>query len=70
MKPTEEREQSAETEKTETQLLGDSVIRDVHRTGAKCVVGSAEQDPCLPGEAYHVIGALRFDHASCNCVHT
>ncbi|XP_069037246.1 tRNA-specific adenosine deaminase 1 isoform X2 [Lepisosteus oculatus] len=31
---------------------------DVHRTGAKCVPGG-EQDPLLPGAAYHCVGVLR-----------
>jgi tRNA-specific adenosine deaminase 1 len=34
-------------------------LNDYHRTGAKCVINSALQDPRLPGVGYHVTGALR-----------
>lgn len=32
---------------------------DVHRTGAKCLIGETRQDTCLPGLHYHVVGAVR-----------
>lgn len=34
-------------------------IKDVYRTGAKCVKGEEAQDPHLPGIDYHIVGPLR-----------
>lgn len=35
------------------------VIKDIYRTGAKCVKSEKYQDPYLPGINYHVVGPLR-----------
>ncbi|XP_076765723.1 tRNA-specific adenosine deaminase 1-like [Xylocopa sonorina] len=35
------------------------IVRDIYRTGAKCVKSEERQDPQLPGINYHVVGALR-----------
>jgi len=38
--------------------ISDDFVRDVHRTGGKCVLGGA-QDSHEPGVNYHVTGVLR-----------
>lgn len=43
------------TDKKGSQVL----IKDIYRTGAKCVKTEKHQDPHLPGINYHVIGPLR-----------
>ncbi|KAF3423473.1 hypothetical protein E2986_10602 [Frieseomelitta varia] len=35
------------------------LIKDIYRTGAKCVKSEKYQDPHLPGINYHVVGPLR-----------
>ena len=35
------------------------IIKDVYRTGAKCVKSEKYHDPYLPGVNYHVVGPLR-----------
>lgn len=37
---------------------GDNIVADIHRTGAKCVVGEP-QDSLEPGIGYHKLGVLR-----------
>ncbi|XP_068082523.1 tRNA-specific adenosine deaminase 1 [Anabrus simplex] len=34
-------------------------IKDIYRTGAKCLPSETMQDACLPGKDYHVVGVLR-----------
>lgn len=36
-----------------------SLIQDIHRTGAKCVPSSLNQDPKEKGVLYHVTGVVR-----------
>ncbi|CAL7934071.1 unnamed protein product [Xylocopa violacea] len=35
------------------------IVKDIYRTGAKCVKSGEYQDPQLPGINYHVVGPLR-----------
>lgn len=36
-----------------------SIIKDIHRTGAKCLSQCEIQDKKLPGTEYHVVGVVR-----------
>lgn len=35
------------------------IVKDIYRTGAKCVETENHQDPYLPGVNYHIVGPLR-----------